>query len=488
MATEPDMGADAGGAHRGRWRWQGYHSVWLWLFLAWMLLYIDRSVTGPVVSWMIENQVSFLADAPMPHALGGIIGSMFFAGYMLTQFPAGYLGDRYGSKVLVVISLTWSALATFLSGLAHSLNGFVATRILTGLGEGAYYSNDRALVKLVTPPRKLSMGMGVVFVGLAVGLTVATLVTPRLLDLSASYIGPDQAWTVPFLLFSLPTLAMALIVWKRVRVRTSERAYVRAGGRLLLYSLVFLTVLMSTFLVTLRLGLGSVFQAIVVLMVALVLVALIYWRIGEADAPVLRDRNLLLVYLSAIPILYNLWFFGFWALLIVSETSHLGLASAAVYAALFGVASAIGYPLGGVLGDRVRRSGSGCKWSYVWMSLGVAVLVLLIGGLLVTGSEDLFLLGGLIFLMGVLFSAAQTLNMTLAADLAPAARTASVFGMWNLVGEIGAVLSPVISGALRDMTGSWTLAIVLDAALILGSAALVALVRIDVRKAKNPTS
>ncbi|MEI6797061.1 MAG: hypothetical protein WCK39_09375, partial [Methanomassiliicoccales archaeon] len=63
---------------------QQYHIIWLWLFTAWMFCYIDRAITGPTVSWMIENKVAFLADAPMPYALAGIIGSMFFAGYMLT--------------------------------------------------------------------------------------------------------------------------------------------------------------------------------------------------------------------------------------------------------------------------------------------------------------------------------------------------------------------------------------------------------------------
>lgn len=461
---------------KGR-RWQSYHSIWLWLFLAWMLLYIDRSVTGPVVSWMIENQVAFLAEAPMPHALGGLIGSMFFAGYMLTQFPAGHLGDRYGHKVMVVISLLWSAAATFLSGLVKSLNGFVAARILTGLGEGAYYSNDRALVKEITPPRKLSMGLGVVFVGLAAGLTIATLVTPYLLDATASWLGPERAWTGPFLVFSLPTMLMAVIIWKRMPARTEEINYLAAGGRLLLYSLVFLAVLMSTFLLTLRFELGSVFQTVVVLVVALALVAVIYWRLGDSNVLVLKDRNLNLVYLSAIPILYNLWFFGFWALLIVSESSHIGLTAAAVYAALFGIASAIGYPLGGIIGDRARRRRGGCKWSYVWLSMAVSALVLMIGALLAMNGIDLLLLGALTFAMGVLFAAAQTLNMTLAADLAPVNKTASVFGMWNLIGEIGAVLSPVVSGALRDLTGSWTIAIVLDAVLLLGSAGLVAMVR-----------
>ena len=45
--------------------------------------------------------------------------------------------------------------------------------------------------------------------------------------------------------------------------------------------------------------------------------------------------------------------------------------------------------------------------------------------------------------------------------------------MWNLVAEIGAVLSPVVSGALPDATGSWSAPLFLDAALIGVSCVLV---------------
>ena len=49
--------------------------------------------------------------------------------------------------------------------------------------------------------------------------------------------------------------------------------------------------------------------------------------------------------------------------------------------------------------------------------------------------------------------------------------------MWNLVGEIGAVLSPVVSGTLRDSYGSWVPAVYLDAAIIFASCALLVFVR-----------
>ena len=458
-------------------RWKSYHVVWLWLFMAWMMLYLDRSITGPVVAWMIENDVSFLASAPLPHALGGIIGSMFFAGYMLTQFPAGYLGDKYGNKALIVISLAWSATTTFLSGLARDLQSFVAFRILTGLGEGAYYSNDRAVVQEVTPVEKRGLGMGIVFVGLAAGLTIATLFTPWLLDSASLSMGKESAWSIPFLIFSLPTLLVCLAVWRFVGPKVERRMLTMAGIRLLLISAFFLVVLMATYTITVSLGLGSVFQACAVLLAAVGLLIVIYSRLRMVSGKVLQDRRLLLMYVSSIPILYTLWFFGFWALLVVSEATRLGLSGAAAYAALFGVASGLGYPIGGKVYDAAKRKHIAPRWIYSALCLAVAMLVFMVALLVNTAAEDVLLLGLLIFLIGVLFAAAQTAHMTFTSELAPPGMTGQTFGMWNLVAEVGAVISPVLSGALRDLTGDWTVAIVLDGLLLLASAIMVLFVR-----------
>ena len=74
--------------------WPAYRTLWVFLLLGWTVSAADRALTGPVVTWMIENNVGFLADADKPYALGGLIGGLFFAGYMLTQFPGGYLGRQ----------------------------------------------------------------------------------------------------------------------------------------------------------------------------------------------------------------------------------------------------------------------------------------------------------------------------------------------------------------------------------------------------------
>src|SRR3954469_16298247 len=141
-----------------------YRRVWVYLCLGWIVSSADRTITGPVITWMIQNKVAFMATAN-PYAVGGLIGSIFFAGYMLTQFPGGYAGDRHGHRSVIVISLFWAALATFVSGLTGTLVAFIAARIFTGLGEGVYYANDRSIIAESTPLTQRSLAMGVVITG-----------------------------------------------------------------------------------------------------------------------------------------------------------------------------------------------------------------------------------------------------------------------------------------------------------------------------------
>ena len=127
-------------------QWPAYRTLWIFLLLGWTVSAADRALTGPVVTWMIENDVGFLKGVENPFALGGLIGGLFFAGYMLTQFPGGYLGDKYGHRTLIMISLIWAGIATMVSGVITGLVAFIAVRVITGLGEGAFYSNDRSLI------------------------------------------------------------------------------------------------------------------------------------------------------------------------------------------------------------------------------------------------------------------------------------------------------------------------------------------------------
>jgi len=292
-----------------------YRRIWLWLCVGWIVSSADLTITGSVITWMIQNKVAFMATAD-PYAVGGLIGSIFFAGYLLTQFPGGYAGDRHGHRSVILISLLWAAVATLLSGLV----AFIAARIVTGLGEGAYYANDRTIIAQTTPPEKRSLAMGVVITGRSIGITAATLGGAWLVGLGQTWLGQENAWRMPFFVLSAVSLVAACAVGRALwRTRTPQD---RPGAALSLlgrYAAVFFVLVFGVFLLADYAALPNWGLTLLELLLALSLI-LFVWRVkGQEVAGAIHDRNLVLLYVSFVPVLWNLWFLGFWAVSIVSS-------------------------------------------------------------------------------------------------------------------------------------------------------------------------
>ena len=289
-----------------------YRTLWVWLLLGWTVSYADRTVTGPVVSYLIVNDISFVQGVESPFSLGGLIGSLFFAGYMLTQFPGGYLGDRFGHRTMVVVSVVWAGIATILSGLMTALIGFVALRVITGLGEGTLYSNDRSVITEQTPPEKRSFGMGVVITGLSIGLTLAFILTPPLIGLGASVFGTEGAWRMPFFVLGAVTLVVGFGMHVFFKGQGDFRsAYLAALRGLSGYTVIFLVAVVGVYAITLWAGLPEWVVACLVAVLALGLIGFIFSNKGGEVAPILYNRDLFLIYIAFVAILWHLWFFGF---------------------------------------------------------------------------------------------------------------------------------------------------------------------------------
>lgn len=452
----------------------GYQRLWLFLCLGWVVSSADRAVTGPVVTWMIAHHAAFMSTAD-PYTTGGLVGSIFFAGYMLTQFPGGYAGDRHGHRSVIVISLLWAALATLVSGLAGTLAAFIAARILTGLGEGAYYANDRSVIAETTPPARISFAMGVVITGLSIGITLATIGGAWLLALGQAVLGEADAWRMPFFVLAAAT---GLAGWA-IRHALGRTRADRAGaalGLLARYAAPSFMLVFGAFLLARWAALPAWGLTLIELALAFGLIGFILGAKGEEVGAAVRDRDLLLLYVSFIPILWNLWFIGFWAIAIVSASAGGSFTGAAATAMFTGLSGLVGYPLGGWIADRaVPRPGR--KAVLLTATLALAVLTIALAAYLQSGGHSAVVLAALLFSGGLFFNALQPVSHAMVASLAPPDRRGAAFGAYNLVGEIGAVLAPTVSGVLRDATGGWSAAVYVDGALILASAVCVALVR-----------
>jgi ACS family D-galactonate transporter-like MFS transporter len=447
-----------------------YKALWAVLLLGWIVSYADRTLTGPVIAWMIQNKSGFIGAASNPATLGGLVGSMFFLGYMLTQYPGGRLGDRFGHREMIIVSLLCACVLTIVSGIVAGLVAFVAARVLTGLGEGVFYSNDRTLIINNTPVAKRTLGLGVVIAGLSIGLTIGIICTPLLINWGTSLGMGGEAWRMPFFAFAAFTFLVILTAF--TFFRTKLGGSLRLGPpflRLLLFSAPTFIVIVGLFLLAEALRWPEWLTASVASLVALVYILVVVRGVKQSGrGPVLLNRNIWLVYIAYIAILYNLWFFSFWSVQIVREAANSSLVAAALTAAFNAGAGILGFPVGGWLADWAVRTGRARKSLALICTAVYSVLVLIFGWSISGGGQpSLALLGLLLFVSGVFFNALQPIVQGMTGDMVPATERGSAFGMLNLVSEIGAVLSPVVSGILRDATGSWAPGVYLAAGIMI---------------------
>lgn len=159
--------------------------------------------------------------------------------------------------------------------------------------------------------------------------------------------------------------------------------------------------------------------------------------------------------------------------------------AAALIASFNGLAGIIGFPLGGKISDMVADRPNGRRNVLAVLTAVLTVTIFIFAAYVMMGNNSPVVMSIILFVSGLFFFALQPVAHALASDLTPEKSRGSMFGMLNLIAEIGAVLSPVVSGVLRDSTGDWGMPLLLDGVLM--AAGLVLVLAIS-RKAVHKTS
>ncbi|WP_027210714.1 MFS transporter [Burkholderia sp. WSM2232] len=118
---------------------KGKKGILVAIWLLQVVNYIDRVVLG-------------FAGPAMMHTLHlnpqtfGVILSAFAVGYLVSQMPGGWLADRFGTRVVLVVAPLFWALLTGLTGLFTGVAILVLVRFAFGVSEGL---SNPAIYKLV---------------------------------------------------------------------------------------------------------------------------------------------------------------------------------------------------------------------------------------------------------------------------------------------------------------------------------------------------
>ncbi len=116
----------------------------------------------------------------------GQIFSAFVLGYALFQIPGGWLGDRWGPRMVLTLAVVWWSIFTAMTALAPSSffagvvgiwGSLMIVRFLIGVGEAAALSNFNRTVANWCGPRERGFGIALTISGIGVGYAGTPLVT-----------------------------------------------------------------------------------------------------------------------------------------------------------------------------------------------------------------------------------------------------------------------------------------------------------------------
>ncbi len=168
-------------------QWAAFSAAWV----GWVLDAFDFTIYIVVASHMIKE------FGVSPTAIGGSI-TLTLLVRLAGGFFAGWLADRYGRKLPLMMSLIWFAIFDAAIFFAPSFTWIIVFRTLFGFGMGAEWTAGTSLAMESFPPRGRGFASGMLQAGWPVGFLLAAV--------TAYFVVPALGWRAMFLIAAVPAL------------------------------------------------------------------------------------------------------------------------------------------------------------------------------------------------------------------------------------------------------------------------------------------
>ena len=156
----------------------------------------------------------------------GLLGTGNFIGYLTMAIVGGFLAARFGTRIVITLSLILMGITMMLTGLAQSFGFAFTMRLLTGLGNGAAYVPAMALGSAWFAMERRGFATGIVSAGIGMGTLISGLVVPPILG----SFGPN-GWRYSWYILGGAVLVISGIVFFFIRSRPEEKGLDPIGAR-----------------------------------------------------------------------------------------------------------------------------------------------------------------------------------------------------------------------------------------------------------------
>ena len=207
------------------------------------------------LGWTLDALDFFLLTfvfVPVAHEFGKTIPQVTFAITLtlmmrpLGAFVFGWLGDRFGRRIPLMIDIVFYSVVELLTAFAPNFATFLFLRAVFGIGMGGEWGLGASLAMESLPTHTRGLFSGILQQGYAFGYLLAALVY--------WIVFPHFGWRGLFVVGALPALLVIYIrahvpespVWERDRAsgrirRVDLRRFLREHGSLLIYAALLMT-------------------------------------------------------------------------------------------------------------------------------------------------------------------------------------------------------------------------------------------------------
>lgn len=138
----------------------------------------------------------------VPKVAFGPASSASLVGILIGAPLLGYVGDRFGRKVAIIVGSVIYGLFSLAIVMTHNIDQVIALRFITGVGLGGIMPNTIALNSELAPKRLRATLITLMFVGITLGSSAPGLIAYSLI--------PRYGWRVLFLIGGLVPLVVGV--------------------------------------------------------------------------------------------------------------------------------------------------------------------------------------------------------------------------------------------------------------------------------------
>ena len=342
----------------------------------------------------------------------GLLASSALFGMMFGAMGFGTLADRLGRKKTILICVAIFSGFTFLGAFAENPTQFAVLRFLAGLGIGGVMPNVVALMTEYAPKRMRSTLVALMFSGYAIGGMSSAL-------LGAWLVG-DYGWKIMFYIAGIPCLFLP-VLWKYLPE-----------------SLMFLTQKQQNAQV------AAIVNKIAPEQTLTAQTQFVLAEVNVLDQAPLkalfqqgRSFSTLMFWLAFFMCLLMVYALGSWLPKLMIQAGY-SLGASMIFLFALNIGGMLGAIGGGILADRFH-----IKKVLTSLFIVGAVALILLGF-----NSPQLVLYSLIALAGAATIGAQILLYTFVAQFYPAHVRSTGMGWASGIGRIGAIVGPVLTGAL----------------------------------------